>query len=71
MQRRELVQAEGYLKRAQNALKAKDGGRDEAESCFAMAQMDAEKAFQTVEKYDERVQAIKLRIDAILGRLHF
>ena len=41
---------------------------EEMERCFELAQLDAQKAFQVVETYGEKVQATKLRIDAILGR---
>jgi len=44
---------------------------EEMERCFEMAQFNAQQAFQVVETYGEKVQATKLRIDAILGRYSF
>ena len=41
---------------------------EETERSFELAQLDAERAFQVVESYGEKVKATKLRIDAILGR---
>ena len=41
---------------------------EEMERSFETAQLDAEQAFQVVESYGEKVQATKIRIDAILGR---
>ena len=41
---------------------------EEMERSLETAQLDAEQAFQVVESYGEKVQATKLRIDAILGR---
>ena len=42
--------------------------QEEMERSFETAQLDAEQAFQVVESYGEKVQATKIRIDAILGR---
>lgn len=40
----------------------------EVERSFALAQADAEKAYQVVDTYAEKIQATRLRIEAILGR---
>ena len=41
---------------------------EEIEKSFELAQVDAEKAFQVVETYGEKLTATQLRVDAILGR---
>ena len=41
---------------------------EEIEKSFELAQVDAEKAFQVVETYGEKLMATQLRVDAILGR---
>ena len=84
MQRKELHQAQKELQRgyaAKEALKAinpfdlrKETRHKialtmvEANRAFELAQIDAEKAFHVVESYGEKVEASRMRVDAILGR---
>ena len=80
IQRKELLQAASELMRAKSALdavKSKEStmlpediamAKQEAERSFALAQLDAEKAYQVVDTYAEKLQATGLRVDAILGR---
>ena len=84
MQRKELRQAENEINRGQAAKDAikvinpYDFRREtrqqltlaqaEQNRAFELAQIDAEKAFHVVETYGEKVEASRLRVEAILGR---
>ena len=81
MQRKELQHAVSTLKRAESARAAAekktdgdieeyglDATEEDAERIFALAQDEAEAAFQVVNTYEEKVEATRIRIDAILGR---
>lgn len=66
IQRKELKQARNEIKRAENAKEA--NALSEAEKCYELAQLDAEKAYEVVETYAEKVEAARLRVEAVLGR---
>lgn len=73
----DLHLAASALKRAQSAkdsIRGSTAGEDkkmsieEMEAAFEMAQDDAEKAFQVVDHFAEKLEATEIRIQAILGR---
>ena len=47
---------------------AEEKAHVEAERSYALAQDNAEIGFQAVDTYREKIEAIRLRVDAVLGR---
>ena len=84
IQRKELRQAENEIRKGQGAREAIKAinpydfsaeirqqlalAQSEQNRAFELAQIDAEKAFHVVESYGEKVEASRLRVEAILGR---
>lgn len=57
--------------RAASASDDKQMSIEEMEAAFTLAQDDAEKAFQAVDHFAEKIEATQIRIEAILGRYEF
>lgn len=80
IQKQDLYTAASALKRAQSAKEAMRGSTvqddkrlsiEEMEAAFQLAQDDAEKAFQALDHYSEKIEATSIRIEAVLGRCGF